>query len=206
MNIKTMRLDEINPAPYNPRKQMRPGDPGYERIRASLENYGLVEPLIFNKTTGNLVGGHQRYQILQDLGYKSAPVSIVELDQDREKALNITLNRAQGEWDQEQLDNLVKELDAAGQAEAATFNRQEIDDILLKIKVDQDREDYQEADYQALMGQAVERPDQAPSDQRVVITLRAGPEVLDTAAIKELRARWSHLGVEVDVKKGGGGH
>jgi len=206
VNIKTMRLDEINPAPYNPRKQLRPGDPGYERIRASLENFDLVEPLIFNKTTGNLVGGHQRYQILRELGQVEVPVSIVELDPDREKALNIALNRAQGEWDQEQLDNLVKELDAAGQAEAATFNQQEIDDILLKIKVDQDQEENRDADYQALMGQAVERPDQPPADQRVVITLRAGPEVLDAAAIKEIRARWSHLGVEVDVQKGGGGH
>lgn len=197
MRIETMDLSQLNPAPYNPRVKLKPGEEAYERIRRSLAEFGLVEPLVFNERTGHLVGGHQRYQILQDLGETQATVSIVDLEPAAEKALNIALNKAQGEWDAAALDEILKELIEAGQAEVAGFDPQEIEDLLLKMSADQATTDYQE-----LMRPAVTRPDQPPVEERVTITLRAGAEILTPERIKEIRGTWSHLGVEIKVERG----
>jgi len=104
VKLETMDIgpgSKINPSPYNPRVRLTKEDPEYHAIAASLEEFGLVLPLVWNSVTGNLVGGHQRYYILLDKGYKQAEVSIVEIeDIEREKALNVTLNNihAMGKW------------------------------------------------------------------------------------------------------------
>jgi ParB-like chromosome segregation protein Spo0J len=112
MHVKTMPLAELLPAPYNPRVKLRPGDARYRKLRRSLERFGLVEPLVWNQRTGHLVGGHQRLQLLHDLGYSEAPVSIVDLPPEQEKALNVVLNNreAQADWDLPQLTALLEEL------------------------------------------------------------------------------------------------
>ena len=79
MHLQTLPLRDLHPAPYNPRLKLRPGDPRYRKLRRSVERFGLVEPLVWNRRTGHLVGGHQRYQILCDLGHTEAPVSVVDL-------------------------------------------------------------------------------------------------------------------------------
>lgn len=56
MDIRSIPVEKINPAPYNPRIDLQPGDPDYERIKASIERFGNVEPLVWNERTGNLVG------------------------------------------------------------------------------------------------------------------------------------------------------
>ena len=197
MEIKIMDLAQINPAPYNPRVNLRPGGEAYERIKNSLAEFGLVEPLVFNKRSGNLVGGHQRFQILQDLGHATATVSVVDLDDHAEKALNIALNKAQGEWDEEALGVLIAELAQADMAESAGFNKQDIEELILKMQADQAT-----ADFTELMRPAVERPDQPPVEDRITITLRAGVEVFTPEVIKELRSDYSHRGVEIKVERG----
>lgn len=61
MDIREIERARINPAPYNPRVRLEPGEPEYERLRKNIVEIGLVEPLVWNERTGNLVGGHQRY-------------------------------------------------------------------------------------------------------------------------------------------------
>ena len=58
MNIKRLPVDMLKPAKYNPRKNLKPGDPAYEKIKASLKAHGYVDPVIWNEVTGNIVGGH----------------------------------------------------------------------------------------------------------------------------------------------------
>ena len=58
-----------------------------------------MEPIIWNKTTGNVVGGHQRLKVLTALGYKEIDCVVVDLDEQREKALNVALNKISGEFD-----------------------------------------------------------------------------------------------------------
>ena len=60
LNMQTMPIDRLKPAKYNPRKDLKPGDPAYEKIKRSLHDFGYVDPIVWNEVTGNIVGGHQR--------------------------------------------------------------------------------------------------------------------------------------------------
>jgi len=110
MNIQKIKIDKINPAAYNPRKDLQPGDPEYKKLKRSINTFGYVEPLVWNKRTGNLVGGHQRFKILIEKGVKEVEVSVVNLDDEKERALNLALNKIQGRWDNEKLGHLLDEL------------------------------------------------------------------------------------------------
>lgn len=115
MEIKKMKVEQIQKAGYNPRVELKSGDPTYEKLKRSIENFGFCEPLIYNSRTGHLVGGHQRLAVLKDLGYTKAEVVVVELSLEQEKAFNIALNKIQGDWDEGKLalllDELIKEPD-----------------------------------------------------------------------------------------------
>lgn len=87
MQISKIPINNINPAPYNPRKHLQPGDPEYEKLKLSIHEFGYVEPLIWNKRTGNLVGGHQRLKILLDEGVTEVQVSVADMALTKEKAL-----------------------------------------------------------------------------------------------------------------------
>ena len=106
-------IDELNPAEYNPRKRLQPGDEEYERLKTSIQTFGYVDPIIIN-ADGTVIGGHQRLFVLRDLGYSEADVAVVDLSKADEKALNIALNKISGEWDEEKLAAIFAELDAEG--------------------------------------------------------------------------------------------
>ena len=106
-------IDDLNPAEYNPRKRLQPGDEEYERLKTSIETFGYVDPIIIN-ADGTVIGGHQRLFVLRDLGYSEADVAVVDLSKADEKALNIALNKISGEWDEEKLAEIFAELDADG--------------------------------------------------------------------------------------------
>lgn len=113
MNIETRKLADLRPAAYNPRRKLQPGEPEYEKIARSIEEFGYCDPIIINKD-GTIIGGHQRHQVLLDLGAESADVVVVDLDPDREKALNVALNKITGSWDEAKLTELIGDLDVEG--------------------------------------------------------------------------------------------
>jgi DNA modification methylase len=84
-----MALVDLEPAPYNPRKI---SDKAMKGLQASLRRFGLVQPIIWNKRTKRIVGGHQRAHALAGMGKKDADVLVVDLPETEEKALNLTLN------------------------------------------------------------------------------------------------------------------
>ena len=101
---------DLLPADYNPRKDLKPGDAEYEKLKRSIEQFGYVEPVIWNKTTGRVVGGHQRLKVLMDMGLSEVDCVVVEMDEDKEKALNIALNKISGDWDKDKLALLIADL------------------------------------------------------------------------------------------------
>lgn len=112
MNIRSIPITEIQRAKYNPRKALKPGDPAYEKLKKAVNTFGLVEPLVWNSRSGNLVGGHQRLSIVEERGDIEVEVSVVDLDQRDEKALNLALNKHSGEWDFVSLADVLLDLDA----------------------------------------------------------------------------------------------
>ncbi len=113
MNIEKVPVSQLLPAKYNPRKDLKPGDPEFEKLRRSVEEFGYVEPIIWNRRTGIVVGGHQRLKVLQHLGYTEVDCVVLDLDEQKEKALNVALNKISGAWDVPLLTALLRDLDEA---------------------------------------------------------------------------------------------
>ena len=134
MEIVKMKLSELNPAEYNPQKALRPGDPAYEKLKASILSFGNVEPIVWNRTTGNVIGGHQRLRVLLDLGVEESEVSVVDLSEVDEKRLNIALNKISGEWNEQLLADLLVDLqDAQFNLDLTGFEAPEIDQLFSKL-------------------------------------------------------------------------
>lgn len=130
MIIEKIKVEKLIPADYNPRKDLQPGDSEYEKIKRSLEEFGYVDPVIWNKTTGRVVGGHQRLKVLASMGRTEVECVVVELNEEKEKALNVALNKISGDWDKEKLAVLMTDLDAADFDVSLTgFDAAEIDDL-----------------------------------------------------------------------------
>ncbi|AWG03414.1 site-specific DNA-methyltransferase [Trueperella pyogenes] len=131
MKLQRLSVDKLNPAEYNPRKELKPGDTEFEKLTRSLSEFGYVEPVIWNKTTGNVVGGHQRLTALKHLGHTEVDCVVVELDEVREKALNVALNKISGDWDEAKLALVIADLDIADfDAELTGFDEKEIQQLI----------------------------------------------------------------------------
>ena len=113
MIIEKKNTVDLLPADYNPRKDLKPGDAEYEKLKRSIEQFGYVEPVIWNKTTGRVVGGHQRLKVLIDMGMTEVDCVVVELSEEKEKALNVALNKISGDWDKDKLALLIADLQGA---------------------------------------------------------------------------------------------
>ena len=137
-------ITELNPAVYNPRKRLSPGDDEYESLKRSIEVFGYVDPIIIN-SDGTVIGGHQRLNVLLDLGYTEVDVAVVNLSKNDEKALNIALNKISGEWDNDKLAALFSELDVEGYLlENTGFQRDELAELNISLRLDDT--DKEEAD------------------------------------------------------------
>lgn len=106
MEIQLKKLKDLKPNPLNPRKSSVTQD---ENLKKSLEKFGVVEPIVFNKRSGFIVGGHFRVRELKKLGYKEVECVIVDLNEQDEKELLIRLNANTGDWD---TDLLLQDWDA----------------------------------------------------------------------------------------------
>lgn len=108
-NLKVEQVDIslLKPAEYNPRRLTAKQE---ETLTKSIKKYKLLDPIVVNKFKGReniIISGHQRMKVAQKLGYKEVPVVFVTLSLDKEKELNLLMNKAHGEWDFE----LLKQFD-----------------------------------------------------------------------------------------------
>ena len=134
MDIQKIAVDKLNPAKYNPRKDLKKGDPEYEKLKRSIETFGYVEPVIWNKKTGHIVGGHQRFKILKEQGATEVDCVVVDMDEAEEKALNVALNKVSGDWDMPKLAELLEDLDKSMFDVSLTgFDAAEIEDLFSKV-------------------------------------------------------------------------
>ncbi|HIS60892.1 MAG TPA: ParB N-terminal domain-containing protein [Candidatus Scybalomonas excrementigallinarum] len=144
MKIEKKHIDDLKPAEYNPRIELQTDDEEYQSLKRSIEEFGLVDPIIYNEQTGNVVGGHQRLKVAKDLGYTEFDVSVVSMSEEKEKALNIALNKISGNWDDEKLKELLSELDS-NELMLTGFNEDEIDSLMNDINIDEFFEEQEES-------------------------------------------------------------
>lgn len=111
--MDTVSRKQIHGADYNPRVI---SEDARKRLRKMLAKHGLVQPLVWNRRTGNLVSGHQRLSALDSLERTqdySLQVAVVDLNEREEKILNVQLNNPsmQGDWDMDKLIEMTEESD-----------------------------------------------------------------------------------------------
>ena len=150
MNIQRLPITQLIPAPYNPRRALKPGDPRFEKLARSLSEFDLVQPLVWNAQTGHLVGGHQRLEVLKHRGCTSVDCVVVDLTLEREKALNVTLNNSEvgGDWETDRLAELIADLQDIPDFDATLtgFDEKQLADLLMRPVDDDFDEDVEESD------------------------------------------------------------
>lgn len=127
VNMTWVPLESLNPAPYNPRDIT---DRAFEGLKESIKKFGFVDPIIVNKRTSNIVGGHQRLKAAQSLELKEVPVVEIDVSEIEEKALNVTLNnQAISGFYTETLQDLLVEI--RGEFEPEMVSSLHLDDLVI---------------------------------------------------------------------------
>jgi hypothetical protein len=118
--MRDVHRGKINKAAYNPRQISDRN----RTLRKGVEAYGIVQPLVWNERTGNLVGGHQRLELIdakEGTENYVLTVAVVNVDEKTEKELNVFL---QGDWDLKALEKMLAEdvnLENAGFSQSEIF-------------------------------------------------------------------------------------
>ena len=155
LKTEKRKLKELVAADYNPRKALTPEDSEYQKIKRSIEEFGYVDPIIINED-GTIIGGHQRCTVLKDLGYEEVDVVVVSLDKQREKALNIALNKITGEWDELKLKDLLIDLDLGDYDISLTgFEQEDLAELVDNLAVEPEAMD-DDFDEEAVLEDIVE--------------------------------------------------
>ena len=105
-NITQKDISQLIFAEYNPR-QLSEDD--YKSIKDSISRFGLVDPIIVNKNKDRkniIIGGHQRVRVAKDLKFKKVPCVEIDLSYDKERELNVRLNKNTGSFDFDILANM----------------------------------------------------------------------------------------------------
>lgn len=143
LKIQTIKVNELIASEYNPRKW---DEPAIEGLKESIQRFGLVDPILVNGAESRkniVIGGHFRLKIAKDLGIKEVPVVYVDIpDIEREKELNLRLNKNVGEFDYELLaefdETLLADVGFASEELDEVFNVdiEEVDDFDLKKELE----------------------------------------------------------------------
>lgn len=143
MNIQKIKIANLKAAKYNPRKKLEKTDEAYKRIKASIEEFGCIDPIIVNSRNMTVIGGHQRLEILKDLQCEEIECIMVNLDEKQEKRLNLSLNKNSGYWDNTKLEELFDELNLSEEELFATgFSQSEIENLKIDFISDLLEDDY----------------------------------------------------------------
>ena len=123
------KLADLCPAEYNPRLI---STEAFSGLGKSIERFGLLADIIWNKRTGNIVGGHQRYRQLLEKGVEETEVVVVDLDGQDEIFLNVVLNSKdiKGDYTPEAIEVLRVTEARLGDA----FNRVRLDVLLEELE------------------------------------------------------------------------
>lgn len=118
MELEKITLNQLKPADYNPRQI---SFEEFKKLSNNLKEFGLVDPIVVNLNNMHIIGGHQRYAVLVkenpnktfnlirlgDIGWVFEDVELTLEDENKEKALNVSLNKISGGWDLNKLSSLL---------------------------------------------------------------------------------------------------
>ena len=143
-------IDTLRPDPFNPR---RISDAELEALTRSLQQFGLVDPIVARREDGAVIGGHQRLLAARRLGMKTVPVVFLDLPPEQARLLNLALNKISGSWDQELLARLLADLEAAPGVDLALsgFSEDEVAKLLKTLEAREKRERLEDFDLETAL-------------------------------------------------------
>jgi len=144
MNLVKKKISDLIRPDFNPRIDVRSDKDFYSKLEQSLDEFGYVSPVIWNKRTNHIVGGNQRLAVLEDKGIDEIDVVEVDMSLNKEKSLNVALNKIGGDWDEEKLALLFNELKEDDLDLLTGFDEDEIDQIMIDaglIELDEEKTD-----------------------------------------------------------------
>lgn len=153
-NIEKINIDKLVPADYNPRKI---SEKDYNNLKNSINEFGIVSPIVINLNDNTIISGHQRFDVLYyennvtelyllklgDIGWAFTETDLKIKDKNYEKTLNLALNRIHGEFDEEKLNEVLVELEEL-ELDSLTGFDLDLDDIDYDFITRIDDEDYEE--------------------------------------------------------------
>jgi ParB-like chromosome segregation protein Spo0J len=139
IQIEQVPIEELHPNPANPR---RISDHELEALTRSINEFGLIDPIIARREDKTIIGGHQRLVAARKLGYKTVPVVFVDLSIEQARLLNIALNKISGSFDQELLARLLNELNQVPNIDLTLsgFEKDELNKLLKSLDAREKRE------------------------------------------------------------------
>ena len=130
MQTASVLISDLKFSDYNPRAI---STHDFESLKRSIRKYGLVEPIVANRHPGRenvIVGGHQRVRAAKALGLAEVPVIYVDLPLAEEQLLNLALNRIKGDWQEDELVQLIGQIENGQDLGLTGFTDQELDKLL----------------------------------------------------------------------------
>ncbi|MPZ51042.1 MAG: DNA methylase N-4 [Dehalococcoidia bacterium] len=154
-------IDDLHPDPANPRRM---ADSQSEALTRSLKDYGFIQPVLARRKDNVVIGGHQRLLAARRLGYKTVPVTFLDLGPEQARLLNLTLNKVSGDWDNELLARLLADLNSSSEIDLGLtgFSDDEVAKLLKSLERREKRERAESFDLDA----ALEAARAAPRAQR----------------------------------------
>ena len=125
--IKMVDINLLKMVEYNPRKELDVKT--FEKLKKSFQEFGQAQPIIINSDY-TVIAGHQRLKVMKSLKYTEAECKVLNLTKEKEKALNLALNKIQGEWDLDKLSVVIGELFDEDLTEFTGFDEKEIFDLI----------------------------------------------------------------------------
>jgi DNA modification methylase len=160
LQVIEVPIDDLRPDPANPR---RISDAQIEALTRSLQEFGFVQPVLARSEDKTVIGGHQRLTAARRLGYKTVPVSFLDITLEQARLLNLGLNKISGEWDQELLARLLADLSTEEvDLSLSGFAEDEVSKLLKSLEHREKRERQESFD----LGAALEAAQVAPRAQR----------------------------------------
>ena len=133
MKIEQIKASKLKPATYNPRQI---STKQYKDLSNSIATFGLVDPIIVNKNGYVVIGGHQRLKVLNEMQTDTIPCVVLDLSKEKERELNVRLNKNTGDFD---IDILANEFDID---ELVDWGFKHIDLDVNIDKIEEDDKDY----------------------------------------------------------------
>src|SRR5437899_7159546 len=148
--VDEVDVGDLRPDPFNPR---RISDHEMEALTRSIQEFGLVDPIIARREDSTVIGGHQRLLAARRLGLKTAPVIFVDVSTEQARLLNLALNKIAGSWDQELLARLMVDLSASPNVDLSLsgFGEDEIAKLLKSLDAREKRHQEESFDLDAAL-------------------------------------------------------